>query len=98
MYQATIYRHSTIQYTNTDDNVTAADNTCTSKFHNTVDNNVIYVRAVVEPSEIEIPKRPLCGPERGHHLIRKPQIVPKGAPLHTKWRLSQQRPRDGLRS
>lgn len=95
MFLTATYRQPTSRLTNTDDQATGA-NTFTSQFYNTADNNVVNVRAVVEPSEIEKPTRSLYGPERVHHLMRKPQAVPRGAPLHTKWRLTQQRPRDGL--
>lgn len=86
--------------TTTDDSVTALNTEfVTYNASNDVNPSVHHRSVQVSVTGPEEPKKrpiPEFYEQQFVRLVRKPIVAPRGAPFHTKWRLMQQRPRDGL--
>lgn len=104
MYCATVTPHP-VRFYSVVDNVTSIDATVPNSMTittssvdevRTVRKEIIVIRAA-PPSEFEFDFEEKAPPPK-HRLVLKPLIPARKAPLQAKWRLMQQRPRDGLHS
>jgi hypothetical protein len=99
-----MFRPLATRYYNVTDNSTTIDPSPTveitytrsSNGHHEVRREVIVISNSI-PSEPELDFGEIRVPEK-HKLFLKPRVPVRQAPWQAKWRLRQQRPRDGLHS